>query len=43
MANTWNGTPLDEVQFRRPDVIAYWEGIHENSSMRTISRISVEC
>ncbi|KAH0350989.1 MED6-domain-containing protein, partial [Aureobasidium melanogenum] len=31
MANTWNGTPLDEVQFRRPDVIAYWEGIHENS------------
>ncbi|KAI4731005.1 MED6-domain-containing protein [Aureobasidium sp. EXF-10728] len=31
MANTWNGTPLDEVQFRRPDVIGYWQGVHENS------------
>ncbi|TIA42381.1 MED6-domain-containing protein [Aureobasidium pullulans] len=31
MANTWNGTSLDEVQFRRPEVIQWWGGVHQDS------------
>ncbi|KAI5210717.1 MED6-domain-containing protein [Aureobasidium subglaciale] len=31
MGDTLNGTPLDEVQFKRPEVIQYWGGIHADS------------
>ncbi|KAK8200735.1 Mediator of RNA polymerase II transcription subunit 6 [Zalaria obscura] len=31
MAKTYNNSPLDELQFRRPEVIAYWQGVHANS------------
>lgn len=24
--------PLDEIQFRREDVLGYWGGVHSNSS-----------
>ncbi|GAB7350284.1 hypothetical protein MBLNU459_g0925t1 [Dothideomycetes sp. NU459] len=31
MADKWQNTPLDEIQFRRPEVIQWWGGITANS------------